>query len=73
MCTNSYCNYFCYKQDNLVYVESSILKSQAKIYQAAQICARDTICKEYNAATSRKDVLLLIARNTIRLIKKKLS
>jgi hypothetical protein len=47
------------------------LKSQAKIYQATQICAEDTVRKEYNKTTSRKDILLLIIKNAIRLIKKK--
>lgn len=73
MYANSYSGHFSFTSSDLAYVESILLKTQARIYQAAQVCADNTVCKEYDITVCRKDIILLIARNAIQLIKKKSS
>lgn len=71
MYPSSYSNHFSYTSNNLAYIENILLKTQARIYQAAQVCASDIVRKEYDTAVCKKDIILLIARNVIQLIKKK--
>lgn len=71
MSPNSCSSHFLYTSSDLAYIENILLKTQARIYQAAQVCADNIVRKEYDIVVCKKSIVLLIARNAIRLIKKK--
>lgn len=70
---NSCNNYFCKPQINLKTIEQDILKAQAKIYQAALVCKLDTIIRSQNTIIASKSFFLIIARNLLNDIKKKIT
>lgn len=71
MLPSSYNQHFCYTGTDIIYIEHALLKTQAKIYQAAQVSADRAIRKEYDIAVCRKNIIFFIAKNAIKLIKKK--
>ena len=73
MYTGSHRNCLFDTRTSIIYAEENILKTQARIYQASRLYKKNIVLKEQILSLSNQDIILLIAKNAIRAIKKKLA
>ncbi len=72
MCTKSYFSHFCEVKINLSSIEKTILNAQKKIYHASKLFEKDRLDREHKTVLLNHDVFVLITKNSIKNIKKKL-
>lgn len=70
---NVYLNHFCKTRISLSSIEEIALRSQLKICQASKRFEENKIYQEQKDFLIRQDVFLLIANNSMEVIKKKLA